>query len=159
MVSKKRVAGDIVAQAKKLGLFDVLQKLVKQGEKLDDITIDKLRAAIKQTDDINWNSASTPTFGHSFSRHGAGPRTTRDLTGRAASTGTPQGQWLDNDQAAAFLRDSHVPGAPTRTVDIPPGMGQVIMPDGSIVPASRATLVPRNGGIYRDAYPVPDNPT
>ena len=158
-MAKKRVAGDIVAQAKKLGLFDVLQKLVKQGEKLDDITIDKLRATIKQTDDINWNANSTPTFGHTFSRHGAGNKNASDLAGRAAGTGTPQGQWLDDDQAAAFLRDSYSPGHQKRVVDLPDGMGRMVNPDGSTSPASRALLLPRPNGTYKDAYPVPDDYT
>src|SRR5688572_8201957 len=155
----RRVSGDIVAQAKKLGLFDVLQKLVKQGEKLDDITIDRLRATIRQTDDINWNANSVPSFGHTFTRHGAGNRNASDLAGRAAGTGTPQGQWLDNDQAAAFLRDSYSPGQQKRVVDLPEGMGQMVNPDGTTSPATRALLLPRPSGTYKDAYPVPDDYT
>ncbi len=40
----------------------------------------------------NWNPNSRPTFGHTFSEHGAGARNTRSLTDRARSTGNDQGQ-------------------------------------------------------------------
>lgn len=50
-MARKRVpADDILQAAKDLGLLDALKKLVKQGEKLDDITVDKLRAAAKKAD-------------------------------------------------------------------------------------------------------------
>jgi len=38
---------------------------------------------------------------------------------------------------------------------LPEGLGQVIMPDGSIVPATHATLVPVEGGGFRSAFPIP----
>jgi hypothetical protein len=110
--------------------------------------------ALVHNDCVNWNPASRPTFGHTFSEHGAGLKNTRSLTDRARSTGQAQGQWLDNDAAAAFLRDAHLSDAGPRGVSIPEGLGQVIMPDGSIVPATRAVLVPSNGGLYKTAYPV-----
>lgn len=50
MASGKRITGDIMAQAQKLGLFDVLKRLLRQGEKIDDISIDTLRAAARKSD-------------------------------------------------------------------------------------------------------------
>ncbi len=110
------------------------------------------------TDNINWNSTSRPTFGHTFNRHGAGQRNTRRLRGRAASNGQEQGQWLDNERAAEFLRNIYPNISGPTIVDIPEGLGQVIMPDGSIVPATRAYLVPNPRGVYRTAYPILDAP-
>jgi hypothetical protein len=53
---------------------------------------------------LNWNWKSVKTFGHTLNKYGAGPKITRNLRGRAGGTGTPQGQWLDNNKAAAFLQ-------------------------------------------------------
>jgi hypothetical protein len=48
-MTKRRVpADDIVKAAEKLGLLDVLKRLVRQGEKLDDIDIGKLRRAARE---------------------------------------------------------------------------------------------------------------
>jgi hypothetical protein len=79
------------------------------------------------------------------------------LRGRAGGTGKPQGQWLDNDKAAEFLRKQR--GAIDETqlytdVDIPDGLGQVIMPDGSIRPATKARLIPKASGGYETTYPI-----
>lgn len=100
------------------------------------------------------NPKSTKIFGHTFNRHGAGNRNTQNLLGRARGTGENQGQWLNNQQAADFLSQFRGNGAGPFTVKIPNGMGQIIKPNGSIVPASRAVIVPNANG-FRTAYPVP----
>lgn len=66
-------------------------------------------------------------------------------------TGNDQGQWLDNEKAAALLNDMKVT-QPAKT-SIPEGLGQVIKPDGVIVQAKSAILVPR-GDAIRTAYPI-----
>ncbi|GAB2873290.1 RHS repeat-associated core domain-containing protein [Streptomyces deserti] len=103
---------------------------------------------------INWASNSVKTWGHTFKTHGAGAKNTKALTDRARSTGNQQGQWLDNDAAAEFLRGLHVEGAGPRSVRIPDGLGQVIMPDGSIVQARAATIVPSANGLYKTGFPI-----
>lgn len=35
-------------------------------------------------------------YGHTFNTHGSNTKNTKNLTGRAKSTGNNQGQWLDN---------------------------------------------------------------
>jgi RHS repeat-associated protein len=111
--------------------------------------------------DLKWdNPKSTPTWGHTFSQHGAGNANTRDLTGRAGGTGQSQGQWTNNQEAANFLagqRPGLQPGE--NVVPIPPGLGQVVRPDGSVVPATHAVLVPNDEtGGYRTGYPIdPDD--
>ncbi|MDT0544607.1 RHS repeat-associated core domain-containing protein, partial [Streptomyces lonegramiae] len=108
----------------------------------------------KQASELNWNIKSRPTFGHSFSEHGAEPEITRSLTDRARSTGTPQGQWLNNEKAFEFLKDHYDPNGGVREVEIPKGMGQVIMPDGKIVEATHARLVPKPDGTYKTTFPI-----
>ncbi|WP_375792311.1 hypothetical protein [Streptomyces rhizosphaericus] len=103
---------------------------------------------------VNWAANSVKTWGHTFKTHGAGARNTKALTDRARSTGNQQGQWLDNDAAAEFLKGFHVEGAGPRSVRIPDGLGQVIMPDGSIVQARAATIVPSPNGLYKTGFPI-----
>ncbi|WP_405795683.1 polymorphic toxin-type HINT domain-containing protein [Streptomyces sp. NBC_01506] len=102
----------------------------------------------------NWAANSVKTWGHTFKTHGAGAKNTKALTDRARSTGNQQGQWLDNDGAADFLKGLHVEGAGPRSVRIPDGLGQVIMPDGSIVQARAATIVPSPNGLYKTGFPI-----
>ncbi|MEU7057481.1 RHS repeat-associated core domain-containing protein [Streptomyces sp. NPDC046197] len=118
--------------------------------------LDPLGLACKKipTDELNWNTRSRPTFGHTFSEHGAGAKNTKSLTDRARSTGNQQGQWLDNDKALEFLKTHHDPNGGVREVELPPGMGQVIMPDGEIVEANYARLVPKPDGSYKTAFPI-----
>jgi hypothetical protein len=108
------------------------------------------------TNDINWEWKSKPTFGHTFNRHGAGKKKTQRLRGRAATESQPQGQWLNNEEAAEFLRSIYPDISEATIVNIPEGLGQIIMPDGSIIPASRAWVIPRRGGVYTTAYPTLD---
>ncbi|WP_158100378.1 hypothetical protein, partial [Streptomyces thermovulgaris] len=103
---------------------------------------------------VNWAANSVKTWGHTFKTHGAGAKNTKALTDRARSTGNQQGQWLDNDAAAEFLKGLHVEGAGPRSVRIPDGLGQVIMPDGSIVQARAATIVPSPNGLYKTGFPI-----
>jgi hypothetical protein len=104
------------------------------------------------TPTANWKSVKT--FQHTFLKHGHGAKITRSLADTARSTGKPQGQWLNN-QAAADLLQSHRAGLNGPTpVNIPQGLGQVIMPDGSIVAATKAMLVPGPNG-YITAFPIP----
>ena len=97
----------------------------------------------------NWKSVKQ--FGHTFSEHGAGAKNTERLMDRARGTGNPQGQWMNNEQAAEALSAVKVDG-PT-TIRIPEGLGQVIKPDGTIVKTEWATVVPRGDGL-RTAFPI-----
>jgi hypothetical protein len=109
--------------------------------------------------ELNWNWNSVPTFGHTFNKHGQGSSNTTSLKGTAAGTKTSQGQWLDNTSAALFLKDLRPTISGPVSTPIPKGLGQVIKPDGSIIPATHAVAVPVTGGGYRTAYPfVPGIP-
>ncbi|WNN87805.1 hypothetical protein [Gloeocapsopsis dulcis] len=103
---------------------------------------------------LNWNWKSKPTFGHTFERHGQGSKNTRSLRGRAATEGKNQRQWLDNQRAAEFLRNLKPNISQPTIVEIPADLGQVILPNGTIVSATHALVVPKANGGYRTAYPV-----
>jgi RHS repeat-associated protein len=97
---------------------------------------------------------SRKRFGHAFLRHGQGAKISRSLMDRARGKGTPQGQWLDNETAAALL-EFHRPGIEGPVcIEIPAGLGQVIMPNGTVAPAARALLAPGPDG-YVSAFPIP----
>lgn len=52
-MARRRVPGDdIVAQAQRLGLMEPLKRLLRQGRKLDDITVDQLRATARRTPSV-----------------------------------------------------------------------------------------------------------
>jgi hypothetical protein len=109
--------------------------------------------------ELNWSWNSVPTFGHTFKKHGQGSSNTTSLKGTAGGTKTAQGQWLDNDAAAIFLKNLRPTISGPVTTPIPKGLGQVINPDGSIISATHAVAVPITGGGYRTAYPfVPGKP-
>lgn len=99
------------------------------------------------------NPKSVRQFGHTFSVHGAGAKNTEKLKGRATGTGKDQGQWLNNKKAALFL-SQHSDMKKPSVVNIPQGLGQVIKPDGRIVPATKAQLVPKPGEGFRSAFPI-----
>ena len=107
---------------------------------------------------INWSWKSVKTFGHTFNEHGAGAKNLKSLTDRARSTGNAQGQWLDNEAAAEFLSKLYVPDAGPFGVKLPEGLGQVIMPDGTIVDAPYAYIIPSPNGIIKTAYPTLGEP-
>ena len=91
---------------------------------------------------------SVKVFGHTFNTHGM--KNTKSLTDRAKGTGTPQGQWTDDGKAADLLANVKVDGP--ASIPIPDGMGRVIMPDGTIINAKHAVVVPSTFG-FRTAYP------
>lgn len=91
-------------------------------------------------------------FGHTFDTHGQGQ--TEFLTKRAAGSGTPTGQFLD-DQAAARLIQENLSNLSNGAISIPLPSGfpaRVIMPDGTYAPASSVRIVPGRGGV-KTAYP------
>ncbi|MBK7582075.1 MAG: hypothetical protein IPI67_17945 [Myxococcales bacterium] len=110
-------------------------------------------AVVKGAGALKWRS--TRVFGHTFARHGQGAKSMRGLLGRAGGTGEPQGQWLNNQAAAELLAGERASIQGPASVRIPEGLGQVVLPNGTIVPATRATLIPNPAGGFFTAYPIP----
>lgn len=91
-------------------------------------------------------------FGHTFETHGQDA--TEFLTRRAAGSGMPMGQFLD-DQAAARLIQDNLGNLNSGAISVPVPKefpARVIMPDGSFAPASTVRLVPSGSGV-KTAYP------
>ncbi len=97
---------------------------------------------------------SRSRFGHTFERHGQDA--TEFLTNRARATGTPNGQFLDNQAAARFIRENldKTRGGPV-SLPIPKDFpARIINPDGSFSPAKTIRLIPGGKGV-KTAYPEP----
>ncbi len=92
---------------------------------------------------------------HTFTKHGS--HNTNELYYEAINSrgGVPQGQWLD-DVAAEKLIADNLSLLKNGSVDvpIPQGLGRVFMPDGSVIPATAARLVPSGSGVWT-AFPIP----
>jgi len=79
---------------------------------------------------------------------------TRGLVGRAGGTGQAQGQWLKNEAAANFLSSERPYIQGPTAVQLPAGVpAQMILPNGTVVPAGHALLVPAPGGGFITAFP------
>jgi hypothetical protein len=85
-------------------------------------------------------------IGHTFTKHGS--HNTHELAMEARNSGRPVGQWTNDAAAEAFI-GSKLPeltqGA--KTVDLPPGIGRMLTPDGGFIPANKARLVPSGSGV------------
>lgn len=95
---------------------------------------------------------SKARFGHAFTTHGQDA--TDFLTKRAAGSGMPQGQFLDDQAAARFILENvaKTKGGPV-SLPIPKGLpARVIMPDGSLGVPTTIRLVPSGKGV-KTAYP------
>jgi len=97
---------------------------------------------------------SKAKFGHTFTTHGQ--NNTNFLMKRAAGSGKPQGQFLDDQAAARLIQQNlgNLNNGPI-TVSIPKGFpARIINPDGTFSPASGVRIVPSGNGV-KTAYPVP----
>lgn len=91
-------------------------------------------------------------FGHTFTVHGQ--NSTDFLTKRAAGSGLPMGQFLDDQTAARLIFDNlnNLKNGAI-SVPIPPNFpARIIMPDGKYVPATSVRIVPSSNGV-KTAYP------
>jgi len=108
--------------------------------------------------ELKWdNPKSEPTFGHTFKKHGQSKKKTQSLKDTARSKNTPQGQWTDDNAAAALLASKRSCLTSPQDITIPPGLGNVILPDGTIAPTTKARLIPNaDTGGYVTAFPIPE---
>jgi hypothetical protein len=106
---------------------------------------------------FNMNTKSVPAWGHTFIDHGQGRKVGEILANTARSTGIPQGQWLNDEEAAKYLASElpYIQG--TASIPLPPGLGRVHLPNGSVIPAFRATLKPSPTRI-RTGFPTKGGP-
>jgi len=98
------------------------------------------------------NSESQPNFGHTFTRHGQ--KQISNLRGRAAGWNKDQGVWRDDASAAEYLGVVAPYITEPSYIPIPPGMGVVVLPNGTLQPVTSAIVIPRSSGGIDVAYPV-----
>jgi hypothetical protein len=86
-----------------------------------------------------------------------GTKVARSLADTARTTGTPQGQWMNNAAAAELIGAQGIIKGVTE-FPIPPGLGRVFMPDGRILNAVRGRIVPGGGNPQfpglKSAFPI-----
>jgi hypothetical protein len=103
------------------------------------------------------NPASKPTYGHSFTNGGHGRlRSYKSLWERAKRKGFQIGQWKDEVGAAKLIGDEvakQAPGTKSFDIDLPEGMGHVVMPDGKIVPADKGRVFMNPDGTVDVSFP------
>lgn len=92
-------------------------------------------------------------FGHTFDKHGADA--TEFVTKRAAGSNMPSGQFLDDQEAAAFIKDN-LGKLKNGAVDVPMPEGfpaRMVNPDGTFGTPRAIRLVPSGSGV-KTAFPV-----
>ncbi|MFN9810479.1 MAG: RHS repeat-associated core domain-containing protein, partial [Deltaproteobacteria bacterium] len=107
------------------------------------------------------NPESRPAWGHTFSEHGMSRRDGRtSLASRARSTRDPQGRWLRPDaEVIDFLIEAspiplhNLENGRAYWVNLPPGFGEIIHPDGTVTPATSAVIVGGRSTLVRTAHP------
>jgi hypothetical protein len=119
----------------------------------------KLKEVLDEVDEVlkvNWNIKSEKTFGHAFTKHGK--KQFSSLLNGAKGRKIPQGYWLNDELAAEAIRKNWsklVVGE--NIIDIPKGVGGVILPDGTVVDdVTKAVVVknpPGHNNLLKTAYP------
>ena len=91
-------------------------------------------------------------IGHTFTKHGQ--NNTDELKRKARGSGVAQGQWTDDPAAEEWIADNlgELKNG-TRVLPLPPGLGRLVLPDGSFEDAFWAKLVPSGTGV-KTAFPV-----
>ena len=99
------------------------------------------------------NPASGVTYGHTFSSHGKRVKS-GSLIDRARSKGKQIGQWLDDKAAADFIANVANKGPGVHDVKLPGNVkGRSFLGDGTELQADMATVVVKQNGGVKTAYP------
>ncbi|WP_246021124.1 phage late control D family protein [Paenibacillus lentus] len=99
------------------------------------------------------NPKSTPTYGHTFSEHGA-KKKPNQLIDRARGKGHQISQWLDEKSAAEFLAEVAKKGPGVHEVPLPPFIkSRGYLPDGTEIKPDMARVIVKEDGGIRSAFP------
>lgn len=134
-----------------------LTEVVQQDIKDRHITVGSGHPWTGHGKEPQWsNPKSTKAYNH-IERHHGPEKKPEDLTGRAVSTGNPQGQWLDaHDWVIAEQVAPKHPGS--YVIDLKRPIGRVYHPDGTVTdPVTRVFVQRRYDGTINSAYPVTDD--
>lgn len=132
---------------------DEIEKAIAEGN------FTRLKEVLDEVDEVlkvNWNLGSSKTFGHTFIVHGK--KQYKALIDRARTTKKPQGCWANEELAAEAIRKNWsrlVVGE--NIIDIPPGAGRVIQPDGTVIENVTKAVVVKNPpgemNLLKTGYP------
>ncbi|WP_294304346.1 peptidoglycan-binding domain-containing protein [uncultured Chryseobacterium sp.] len=156
---KKGVIGfeNFVLQLKAMKIIDNFDYLLDEEKLVLKKAFDDGKAINILDQTINWNAKSEKTFGHAFTRHGK--KNLKSLIGRAAGNKKkPQGLWTNDEQAAEIIKMNWINlKEGENIIDIPKGLGKVIMPDGTIIENVTKALIIKNSegstNLINTAYP------
>ncbi|MGM1050422.1 MAG: WXG100 family type VII secretion target [Bacillota bacterium] len=99
------------------------------------------------------NPKSAPTYGHTFSEHGAKKKLTQ-LIDRARGKGHQISQWLDEKSAADFLAEVAKKGPGVHEVTLPSSIrSRGYLPDGTEIKPDMARVIVKEDGGIRSAFP------
>ncbi|WP_231517236.1 contractile injection system protein, VgrG/Pvc8 family [Paenibacillus sp. UNCCL52] len=125
------------------------QKPSKLNEKLPETKETKQVA-----NNFKWgNPKSTPTYGHTFSEHGA-KKKPNQLIDRARGKGHQISQWIDENSAADFLAEVAKKGPGVHEVPLPSTIkSRGYLPDGTEIKPDMARVIVKEDGGIRSAFP------
>ncbi|MBE7900969.1 hypothetical protein G7L40_11875 [Paenibacillus polymyxa] len=99
------------------------------------------------------NPKSTPTYGHTFSEHGA-KKKPNQLIDRARGKGHQISQWLDEKSAVDFLAEVAKKGPGVHEVPLPSSIkSKGYLPDGTEIKPDMARVIVKEDGGIRSAFP------
>ena len=138
----------LAKSAKHRNGWRVLEAMPTKGGKESKSTKDKVQ---KNKELIQLSKSQ---FGHTFTKHGEGA--TNFLINRARGSGEAQGQFLNNQVAAKFIKEN-LSKVKKGAVSLPMPKNfpaRIIHPDGTFSVPSTIRLVPGGNGV-KTAYPEP----
>ncbi|WP_236347619.1 hypothetical protein [Paenibacillus plantiphilus] len=108
----------------------------------------------ESANNFKWgNPKSTPTYGHTFSEHGA-KKKPNQLIDRARGKGHQISQWLDEKSAADFLAEVAKKGPGVHDVPLPSSIkSRGYLPDGTEIKPDMARVIVKEDGGIRSAFP------
>ena len=99
------------------------------------------------------NPASTPTYGHAFTKHGSKVKS-QQLIDRARALDHQVGRWLDDKKAADFLAEIAKKGPGVHEVPLPQGFpAESFLGNGTKLIPDKARVIVRSDGSIKTAYP------
>jgi peptidoglycan hydrolase-like protein with peptidoglycan-binding domain len=147
---------NFVLQLKAMKIIDTFEHLSAEEKLILKQAFEDGRAINTLDATINWSAKSEKTFGHAFKLHGK--KNLKPLIDRARGEKTPQGLWTNDEQAAEVIKMNWMNLKDGENViEIPQGLGKVIMPDGTIIENVTKALVIKNKAgktnLLTTAYP------
>lgn len=147
---------NFVLQLKVMKIIDNFEHLSAEEKLILKQAFENGKAINALDETINWSAKSKPTFGHTFLEHGK--KELKSLLDKAKTKNTPQGLWTNDDEAAEIIKMNWMSlKEGENVIDIPKGLGKVILPNGTIIENVNTAYVIKNSkdatNLIKTAYP------